>query len=83
LSTNLKRMIEKETALDTSGLRCPLPILHAKRALAKLEVGGLLRVIATDPSAPEDFAAMLRQTAHTLLEKIEQDAHYEFLIRKG
>lgn len=76
-------MTEEESTLDTSGLRCPLPILHAKRALAKLEAGKLLRVIATDSSAPEDFDAMLRHTAHTLLEKIEQDARYEFLIRKG
>ena len=77
------QMTEKEITLDTSGLRCPLPILHTKRALAKLEVGRLLRVIATDASAPEDFDAMLRHTAHTLLERIDQDARYEFLIRKG
>ena len=76
-------MSENETTLDTSGLRCPLPILHAKRALAKLEVGKLLRVLATDASAPEDFDAMLRHTQHTLLESSEQDARYEFLIRKG
>ncbi|MBT5031689.1 MAG: sulfurtransferase TusA family protein [Proteobacteria bacterium] len=76
-------MTERETILDTSGLRCPLPILHAKRALAKLAVGELLRVIATDPSASDDFDAMLAYTEHALLEKIEQDSRWEFLIRKG
>ena len=76
-------MKTKESTLDTSGLRCPMPILHAKRALAKMDVGELLRVIATDSSAPADFDAMLRHTAHSLLESIEQDARYEFLILKG
>lgn len=76
-------MTEIETTLDTSGLRCPIPILHAKRALAKMQVGELLRVIATDLSAPEDFDAMLQHTAHSLLESVEQDARFEILIRKG
>ncbi len=76
-------MTEQETILDTSGLRCPLPILHAKRELAKLATGELLRVISTDPSASADFDAMLSHTEHTLLEKTEQNSHWEFLIRKG
>lgn len=76
-------MKKKESTLDTSGLRCPMPILHAKRALAKMDVGELLRVITTDTSAPADFDAMLRHTGHALLESIEQDACHEFLIRKG
>ena len=83
LRINLTYMVEQETTLDTSGLRCPLPILHAKRALAKLAEGNLLRVIATDPSASDDFDAMLSHTEHTLLETIEEESRWEFLIRKG
>ena len=37
--------------LDTSGLKCPLPILKARRARATTPPGGLLRVLATDPGA--------------------------------
>jgi TusA-related sulfurtransferase len=76
-------MIEIETTLDTSGLRCPIPILHTKRALAKMQVGELLRVITTDLSAPKDFDAMLQHTPHSLLGSVEQDARFEILIRKG
>lgn len=53
--------------LDLTGLKCPLPILRAKKALATLEVGQILSVRTTDPGAPDDFAAFCRQTGHQLL----------------
>lgn len=56
-----------EQTLDVTGLRCPLPILKAKKALAVLATGDLLTVLATDAGAPDDFAAFCRQTGHALL----------------
>ena len=53
--------------LDLTGLKCPLPILRAKKALATLETGQILSVRATDPGAPDDFAAFCCQTGHQLL----------------
>jgi tRNA 2-thiouridine synthesizing protein A len=53
--------------VDTRGLKCPLPILKAKKALAGLEPGGLLRVVATDPGSVRDFQAFCKQTGHGLL----------------
>ena len=53
--------------LDLRGLKCPLPILRTKKALAQLESGNILTVWATDPGAPDDFAAFCRQTGHQLL----------------
>ncbi|MDO5687511.1 MAG: sulfurtransferase TusA family protein [Neisseria sp.] len=54
--------------LDVTGLKCPLPILRAKKALAALQSGDCLTVLATDAAAPEDFAAFCRQTGHVLLD---------------
>lgn len=53
--------------LDVRGLRCPLPILKAKKALAQMQTGTVLTVLTTDHSAPEDFTAFCRQTGHQLL----------------
>lgn len=53
--------------LDVRGLRCPLPILKAKKALAHVQAGTVLTVLTTDRSAPEDFTAFCRQTGHQLL----------------
>jgi tRNA 2-thiouridine synthesizing protein A len=35
--------------LDARGLNCPLPILKAKKALAEMASGELLKVVSTDP----------------------------------
>jgi len=40
--------------LDARGLNCPLPILRAKKALAELQSGQVLKVLATDPGALRD-----------------------------
>lgn len=56
-----------EQTLDVTGLKCPLPILKAKKALATLKAGDELTVMATDLGAPDDFAAFCRQTGHVLL----------------
>ena len=42
--------------LDAKGMKCPLPVLRARKAMQALPVGGLLRIEATDPGADKDFA---------------------------
>jgi tRNA 2-thiouridine synthesizing protein A len=44
--------------LDARGLNCPLPLIRARRALAGLADGETLVVLATDPEAPIDLAAL-------------------------
>ena len=68
--------------IDTRGLNCPLPILRAKKALAELQSGEILRVVATDPGSLRDFAAFAKQTGHTLIESTTQDREYIYRLRK-
>jgi tRNA 2-thiouridine synthesizing protein A len=44
--------------LDVRGLRCPVPLLRARAALPALPPGETLVVLATDPEAPIDLAAL-------------------------
>ena len=67
--------IDKE--IDTRGLNCPLPILKAKKALAEMLTGQLLRVVSTDPGSTRDFQAFSRQTGNELIE--QQTAGDEFI----
>jgi tRNA 2-thiouridine synthesizing protein A len=53
--------------LDARGLNCPLPILRAKKALADMATGDVLRIVATDPGSVRDFNAFARQTGNALL----------------
>ncbi len=72
--------INKE--LDVKGLNCPLPILRAKKALADMESGQLLRIVATDPGAVKDFAAFCRQTGNPLVASEESATTFTFTISK-
>ena len=67
--------IDKE--IDTRGLNCPLPILKAKKALAEMLTGQLLRVVSTDPGSTRDFQAFSRQTGNELIE--QQTAGDDFI----
>jgi tRNA 2-thiouridine synthesizing protein A len=65
--------------LDARGLNCPLPILKAKKALAEMHSGEVLKVIATDPGSMRDFQAFARQTGNDLVEQTavgEEFLHY-------
>lgn len=68
--------------LDVKGLHCPLPILRTKKALAEMQSGQLLRVLATDPGAVKDFAAFARQTGNELVEEKQDGDVFEFVLRR-
>ncbi|HHL45379.1 MAG TPA: sulfurtransferase TusA family protein [Gammaproteobacteria bacterium] len=76
-------MHDVDQELDTSGLNCPLPILRAKKALASMEPGQVLHIIATDPGSARDFPAFARQTGNELLEAREEGDKFHYLMKKG
>jgi tRNA 2-thiouridine synthesizing protein A len=77
-----KNMSEFHQELDASGLNCPLPILRAKKALAALETGQILKIVATDPGSVKDFDAFAKQTGNTLLSSGEEGGKFVFFIQK-
>jgi len=44
-----------EKLLDASGMNCPMPLVNARKELGKLEVGQVLKVVATDRGSVADF----------------------------
>ncbi|MES2977308.1 MAG: sulfurtransferase TusA family protein [Pseudomonadota bacterium] len=68
--------------LDTRGLNCPLPILKAKKALADMQSGQLLRVVSTDPGSLRDFQAFARQTGHELVEQSSAGADHTHVLKR-
>ena len=55
--------------IDTRGLNGPLPILKAKKALADMASGQLLKVLATDSGSLHDFQACAKQAGNKLVER--------------
>jgi TusA-related sulfurtransferase len=72
--------ISKE--VDARGLNCPLPILKAKKALADMASGELLKVVATDAGSVSDFQAFSKQTGNELVEQQTVGADYIHVLRR-
>ena len=72
--------ISKE--IDTRGLSCPLPILKAKKALAELASGELLKILATDAGSVRDFLAFAKQTGNELIEQQNLGAEFIHVLRR-
>ncbi|CAM2192364.1 Sulfur carrier protein TusA [Paraburkholderia kururiensis] len=76
----MQTQVHKE--VDARGLNCPLPILRAKKALADMESGQILKVLATDPGSQRDFAAFAKQTGNEIVESSVEDKTFVFLMRR-
>jgi TusA-related sulfurtransferase len=68
--------------IDTRGLNCPLPILKAKKALADMQSGEVLKVVSTDPGSMRDFQAFARQTGNELVEQNASNDEFVHLLRR-
>lgn len=58
--------------LDARGLLCPLPVLKARKRLAALAPGQVLRLIATDPAAVIDVPHYCAESGHILRETVDE-----------
>lgn len=68
--------------LDARGLNCPLPILKAKKALAEMTSGQILKIIATDSGSVRDFQAFAKQTGNELLEQDPNGPEYVTILKR-
>ncbi len=69
--------------LDARGLRCPLPVLKARKRLKGLSDGAQLRVLADDPAAVIDVPHFCAEQGHTLESQAQENDALIFVIRKG
>ena len=68
--------------LDTRGLNCPLPILKAKKALAEMASGEVLKVLSTDPGSTRDFLAFAKQTGHELVSQEAAGTEFVHVLKR-
>lgn len=75
--------VQPDDVLDACGLPCPLPLLKAKQALARLEAGQVLEIMATDAGSWRDFETFSDHSIHTLVAREERGEVYHYWLRKG
>lgn len=74
--------MQTDQEIDTRGLNCPLPILKAKKALASMESGQLLKVLSTDAGSLRDFQAFAKQTGNELVEQLTQGDEFVHVLKR-
>ena len=68
--------------VDATGLECPMPLLKAKQAINRAEIGDSIAIEATDSGSWRDFQIFCEQSGHKLLDAQELPNHYFYLIKK-
>ncbi len=81
----MKEEVENsEIELDTSGTECPIPVLKARKLSQSLTKGNIVKVIATDPLAEEDFKHYCKQSGYEYLDcnKKKEKLFIRYKIRR-
>jgi len=69
--------------LDARGLKCPLPVLKARKRLQAMRAGEVLTVLADDPVAPLDLEHLALEDGHAMVEMTRTETHTIARLQKG
>ena len=75
-------VLHEDKVLDCSGLLCPMPVIKTMKSIKELQVGQVLKMIATDPGAPPDMEAWVRQTGNEMLDSHKEGDKFIFYFRR-
>jgi tRNA 2-thiouridine synthesizing protein A len=76
-------LARKPAVYDLKGLNCPLPVLRARKRLARMRPGSLVWLETTDPLAAIDVPAFLAEAGHRLVETVALAGGHRFLVERG
>lgn len=81
-------MADKDYRLDTSlnivGTGCPMNLVHAKVALAKLSSGQIVEFLLDDGAPVRNVSRSIEEEGHELLHKEQlEDGTWSVVVRKG
>jgi tRNA 2-thiouridine synthesizing protein A len=71
-----------DRTLDTSGLKCPLPVLKARKVLLAMKPGERLMVIATNPLSAIDMPHFASESGNRVVATAIDGDQLLFLLEK-
>jgi len=74
---------ETDILLDTTGLLCPEPVMMLHNSVRDTAAGGIIQMLATDPSTQRDVPKFCQFLGHELLEQTQDGGTYRYRIRRG
>lgn len=76
-------LLQADRVLDCKGMLCPMPVIKLSKEIKAMQVGQVVKMIATDKGAPADMAAWSRQTGNELLDSHEENGQFVFFVRRA
>ncbi len=76
-----------DTTLDVKGAKCPMPLVKSRKAMGNIEVGQVLKVVATDRGSIADFQGWVKAAknvelvAQETVQEAGQDLYVHYLRR--
>ncbi len=74
--------LQADKVLDCTGMLCPVPVIKTSKAIKEIQIGQVLKMVATDPGSPPDMQAWSRQTGNELLDSHQEDGKFVFYFRR-
>lgn len=71
-----------DAQLDLKGLKCPLPVIRAKRRLKEMSPGQVLHLVCSDPMTQIDIPHMAHELGHALLSSEVRGEEFLFWLRR-
>ncbi|MCP4358028.1 MAG: sulfurtransferase TusA family protein [Chloroflexi bacterium] len=78
----MSEALTADQTLDCTGMLCPIPVIKTSKAIKQIEVGQVLKMIATDPGAPPDMEAWTKNTGHEMMDSHQEGDTYIFYFRR-
>ena len=74
--------IKVDLELDLRGLLCPLPMVRVSQNIHNVPIGGIIRVVATDPGSLADIPSWARTTGNEVIKTDRQDKDLIFYVKR-
>lgn len=73
---------QSDTHLDLRGLKCPLPVIKAKRLLKEMSPKQVLHLVCSDPMTQIDIPHMAHELGHVLLSSEVRGQEFLFWLQR-
>lgn len=70
------------SVVDAQQLNNPLPLLRAKKEMAKLGLGEIIQIKTSHPTSRNDFISWCKNAKHEFLGEKKTSECYNFYIKK-
>ncbi|MEM0453328.1 MAG: sulfurtransferase TusA family protein [Sulfolobales archaeon] len=72
--------MEADIVIDARYKSCPGPLLALVEVVMRSKPGQVIKLLATDPAAPEDVRAWAMNVGHRVIDVTKEDDTYEIYV---